>query len=361
LIGQRQVLMNSANLISARRHGSGAALPWVFDRENLPPQAVRSAFRIFGIVVVRHALDREEVHRTRAALDRAFESQQLRDVPVMCPTEVLKHAAAWSTMFKERVVGALHAALGPELCYHQDLDVQRNNYGQIGWKRHTGWHMDSGSEGANAYLRAAGYRFAKCGIFLQDFDNGWGGGIRIKPKSHRGLAEPEGLRRRLFFARRALSRIASIAHLDFDTLHVPVRAGDFCFFDSRLLHSSVPPSWENIKRIGYDRTPGIQGFWRDIPPEHTKYVIYWDSSNAAMVADFLRNSIQRAEREQPGMTEQYSRPATFTRILAMRFPDDFPEAFVGAARERQIDVVSLSKRETDFYKDKLQTMQLIHP
>lgn len=336
-----------------------AARAWEVDSDDFPPAAVREAFRIFGIILVRNALTGEEVTRVRAQLDQAFASEPMRDVAVMCPTQILKHAPVWSMVFKDRIVRALQAALGPELAYHQDLDVQRNNYGQNGWRRYTGWHMDSGSEGANAYIRAPDYRFAKCGIFLQDFDNGWGGGIRIKPKSHRGLSEPQGLRRRLFFTRRALARVADVVHFDLDTFHVPSRAGDFCFFDSRLLHSSVAPSWQNIKRIGYDQKPDIQGFWRDVPPEHTKYVIYWDASNAAMVADFLRNSIKRAESEPPGMVERHARPATFTRILAMRFPDDFPESFITVARERRIGVVSLPKQETDFYKDKLKTMQLV--
>lgn len=353
--------MNAANSATGQRGRSATAktLPWEFASDHFESKAVRQAFRIFGIVVVRDALDPGEVRQIRAELDRAFASEQLRDDSVMYPTELLVHPLVWSTMFKSRIVRALHAALGPELCYHQDLQVARNSYGQSGWKQYTGWHMDSGSEGAHAYLRAADYRFAKCGIFLQNFDNGWGGGIRIKPKSHRGHAEPEGLRRRLFFFRRALNRASSIVRLDFDTLHVPVRAGDLCFFDSRLLHSSVPPSWENIKRIGYDRTPDIQGFWRDIPPEHTKYVIYWDASNAAMVADFLRNSVQRAKREPPNMMEQRSRPAMFTRILALRFPEDFPADFIRVANERRVGIVSLSKSDADFYKSKLQTMQLI--
>lgn len=335
-------------------------LAWEFAGDDFAPAAVRQAFRDFGIVIVRNAVGPDEVRALRAELDAAFTGDHRR-ASVLCPAEVLMHTAVWSAMFKSRIVGALHAALGPELCYHPDLQVTRNSYGLSGWKRHTGWHMDSGSEGANAYLRAPDYRFAKCGIFLQDFDNGWGGGIRIKPKSHRGHAERNRLRRRLFFVRRALNRAASLVRLDFDTQLVPVHAGDFCFFDSRLLHSSVPPSWENIKRIAYDRTPEVQGLWHDIPPEHTKYVIYWDASNAAMVADFLRNSVQRAGREPPGMVEQASRTAMFTRFLALRFPDDFPADFVSAARERQIDVASLSGAEADFYKSKLQTMQLIHP
>ena len=150
-------------------------------------------------------------------------------------------------------------------------------------------------------------------------------------------------------------------HLDVATLTVPTRAGDLCFFDSRLMHSSVAPTWENIKRIGYDRTPEIQGVWRDIPPEHTKYVIYWDSSNAAMVADFLRNSIQRAEREPRDMVETHSRQAMFTRFLAMRYPDDFPADFSRQRTGSRSASSALAKPETDFYKSKLQTMQLIQP
>ncbi|HXO66319.1 MAG TPA: phytanoyl-CoA dioxygenase family protein [Steroidobacteraceae bacterium] len=355
--------MSAVNATTFERGRSLRAdpLPWEFTSDDFAPPAVRQAFRIFGIVLVRNALDADEVRGVRAELDRAFSSEHRRDSAGMCPTEILMHPLTWSTMFKSRIVRALRAALGPELCYHQDLQVARNSYGQSGWKRYTGWHMDSGSEGANAYIRAPDYRFAKCGIFLQDFDNGWGGGIRVKLKSHRRYFEPNALKRGFFFARRSLARVASMLHLDVDTLTVPTRAGDLCFFDSRLMHSSVPPSWTNIKRIGYDRTPDVQGVWRDIPPEHTKYVIYWDSSNAAMVADFLRNSIERAEREPPDMVETHSRPAMFTRFLAMRYPDDFPADFITAANRQQIGIVSLSQKETDFYKGKLQTMQLLYP
>jgi Phytanoyl-CoA dioxygenase (PhyH) len=341
---------------------AGAATPaWIFERDELPAEAVRRAFRTFGMIVVRNALTAEEVRRARAELDRAFASEPLRDVPTMCTTELLKHAPVWSLVFKEPVVAALRAALGPELCYQNDLDVQRNSYGQTGWQRHTGWHMDSGSEGANAYIRSPQYRFAKCGIFLQDFDNGWGGGIRVKPKTHRRYFEPNALKRSFFFGSRSILRVLSMVHLDLGTLRVPTRAGDLCFFDSRLLHSSVPPSLENIRRIGYDRNPEIRGYWRDVPAAHSKYVIYWDACNAAMVADFLRNSVRRAATEPEGMQEQRARPATFTRTMAIRYPEDFPAEFVAAATERAVGVASLGMEEAAFYKRKLQTMQLLHP
>ncbi len=335
--------------------------PWEFDGDELPAAAVRSAFRTFGAVLIRAALERDEVARARAELDAAFASPDMLDVQTMVTTDVLKRASLWSMVFKKQIVSALRTALGPDLYYQHDLDVQRNSYGQTGWKRHTGWHMDGGSEGSNAYIRAPEYRFAKCGIFLQDFDNGWGGGIRVKLKSHRRYFEPNAVKRGVFFGRRSLVRIASMLHLDVDTHEVPTRAGDFCFFDSRLLHSSVAPRRENIRSIGYETTPGIQGFWRDVPPAHTKYVIYWDACNAAMVDDFLRNSIKRAAAEPQGMQEQRTRPAAFTRVLATRYPQDFPPEFVATATKLQIGVATLGEAEAGFYKRKLQTMQLMHP
>jgi phytanoyl-CoA dioxygenase PhyH len=334
---------------------------WEFDSNSISVNDIRKAFRVLGFVVIRNVLDRQEVTLVRSALDRAFGSAHLQDLPTLVSTEMIKHEPIWRTLFKERVVNSLRAVLGPELCYQHDLDVQRNSFGLIGSKLYTGWHMDAGSETGNEYLRAADYRFAKCGIFLQDFDNGWGGGIRVKPKSHRGLFEPNRFKRRVFFCRRALNRIALMMRMDVDTFEVPTRAGDLCFFDSRLLHSSVPPSQENIKKIGYDQKPEIRVFWPDIPKEYTKYVVYWDACNAAMVDDFLRNSMRRSESEPEGFSESSLRPAAFTRVLSVKYPDDFPEEFVAAASECRIGVASLSLKEAAFYKQKLQTMRLLYP
>jgi hypothetical protein len=334
---------------------------WEFGSNSSSGEDIRQAFRVLGFAVIRNVLDRQEVALVRLALDRAFGSAHAQDLPTLVSTEMIKHEPIWRTLFKERIVNSLRAALGPELFYQHDLDVQRNSFGVTGSKLYTGWHMDAGSETGNDYLRAADYRFAKCGIFLQDFDNGWGGGIRVKPKSHRGLFEPNRFKRRLFFCRRALNRIALMMHMDMDTFEVPTRAGDLCFFDSRLLHSSVPPSRENIKRIGYDRKPDIRVYWPDVPEECTKYVIYWDACSAAMVDDFLRNSVKRAQTEPEGMIEHRYRPAAYTRVLSVRYPDDFPQTFVAEATERSIGVASLTIQEAAFYKRKLKTMQLLHP
>ncbi len=226
--------------------------------------------RIFGFALIRNVLDPDQVKLVRSELDRAFDSTHLRDMSTLYSTEMLKHEPVWRILFNDRVVSSLRAALGPELCYQHDLDVQRNSYGLTGWKLHTGWHMDAGSETGNEYLRAADYRFVKCGIFLQDFDNGWGGGSGSNPRATAALFEPNRLKRRLFFCRRALNRIALMLHMDVDSFEVPIKAGDLCFFDSRLLHSSAPPSWANIKSIGYDRQAGDTRFLAGHPEGITR-------------------------------------------------------------------------------------------
>lgn len=334
-------------------------MSWEFGGD-APPAQVREAFRVFGLVLIRGVLSPEDVSQVRAELDRQYASAELRELPVMCGSELLKHETLWRCLFRERVVSSLAAALGPQLCYHGDLDVQRNSYGQGSLQPHLGWHMDAGSENRNAYLRSPGYRFAKCGIFLQDFDNGWGGGIMVKPKSHRRFFEPNPVKRLYFTARRVLNRAVIRLGSDSGTLHVPLRAGDLCFFDSRLLHSSVLPEPHNIHSIGYDRRSQIGSFWPDIPPAHTKYVIYWDASNEAMVQDFLDNSVKRSATEASDMQEEPSRPATYTRILARSFPEDYPPAFVTAARERGVGIASLASQKAALYKHKLKSMRLLH-
>jgi hypothetical protein len=329
---------------------------WEFDPQCSSVNAIQSAFRSFGFALIRNVLDQQELSTVRAELDRAFDSGPLKNLPVMCPTELLMREAVWRCLFKEHVVSSLRAALGPELCYQNDMDVQRNSYGQAALQPHKGWHMDAGSETHHDYLRSADYRFAKCGIFLQDFDTGWGGGIMVKPKSHRRFFEPNPLKRSLFSLRRALDRGAIRAGLNVDTLEVPTRAGDLCFFDSRLLHSSVLPNAANIRKIGYHGKRDIGLFWPEIPKAYTKYVIYWDACNTAMTEDFLRNSIGRAEIEiRSGQHGSY-RPAVFTGFLSLRYPDDYPSDFVAAARSRGVAVASLDTERATFYKQQLRSM-----
>lgn len=333
---------------------------WTFEPTEVGSDEIGTAFRHFGVVLIRRALDPAEVRSVRQALDEAFARRAFADLPLLCGAQLLRYPAVWMSLFDDGVVAALKIALGEELCYQNDMDVQRNSFGLIRWYRHTGWHMDAGSERGNAYLEWPNYRFAKCGIFLQDFDNGWGGGIRVKLGTHRAYSERGGIKGVCFQLRRSIHDIAPRLRLDFDTHDVPTRAGDFCFFDSRVLHSSALPSRQNIGVLGRSRCDGARRFWPTIPREHTKYVLYWDACNLAMARSFLENSLKRGQSEPPGLRECPDAQVTWTRILSLAYPHDFPPDFVAAARRHRIEVASLSSEEAQRYKDKLKTMQLLH-
>jgi ectoine hydroxylase-related dioxygenase (phytanoyl-CoA dioxygenase family) len=334
---------------------------WDFESAEFSDDEVSTAFKVWGFVVLRNVISPSALRAARACLDTVFRSDYLARMPLLCSTEVLKLKSIWRMLFTPQIIKALKAALGFDLCYQNDFDVQRNSYGLIRWHRHTGWHMDAGSEAGNSYLTSADYRFAKCGIFLQDFDNGWGGGIRVKAKSHRAISENSLFKHKIYLLRRRANEAATRLRLDFDSLMVPTQAGDFCFFDSRLLHSSAPLNRRNIRTVGCTGRDNAKRFWPELPQEHTKYVIYWDACNALMAQDFLRNSCKRAETEMPGMTEEPSRLAIYTRILATSYPADFPPEFATHARESELSIASLPAERASFYKDKLKSMRLVHP
>jgi hypothetical protein len=335
-------------------------MSFIFDSRTFRDDAVRVAYRDWGFVVVRGVLHPQEVNTLRAELEAAFATPRLKDWRAMPTTECLKYADIFRVLFKDAVIGPLRAALGADLCYQNDMEVHRNFYGLDRWKPYSGWHVDAGNELGSPYLRSPDYRFAKCGVFLQDFNTGWGGGIRVKPKSHRHHFEQNDLKRWFFSLRRLIDVAALRLRVDIDTSYVPTMAGDLCFFDSRLLHSAAPIAREKIKTIQYEGKGDGKIFWPEIPRQHTKFVLYWNACNTAMSEDFFRNNVKRAADEKCGMTEQPpALTAAFTRTCALKYPEDYPAEFVASAQEHDIVVASLSSEQAASYKEKLQTMWLL--
>ena len=104
-----------------------------------------------------------------------------------------------------------------------DFQIHRNLFGT--------WHVDSGAEKSAPYLHRKDYKFVKCGIYLQDNSKEWGGGIQLVPKSHLFPIKTQ--------IRKLDHKIKSIRDkfsLKNNILDVPIKAGDFLAFDSRLLH-----------------------------------------------------------------------------------------------------------------------------
>ena len=135
------------------------------------------SFTEFGFVIIKDLLSPHEVEKLRLFIQEklAFHGHERK----MNPYQVFLYPELYLLQFKERAVKMLKTVLGEKLCCYPDLVVHHNMFG------YPGWHTDSNSEGYAKYLQAPDYKFAKCGIFLQDNTLGWGGGIKLLPKGHK--------------------------------------------------------------------------------------------------------------------------------------------------------------------------------
>jgi len=133
------------------------------------------SYNRYGFSIVRQVLSPQDVQQTRALLDHFYKKSPNLDPRMLYSDQLLEHSPLVKCIFQKRVVEGLKQCLTNHLVFMPDFVVLRNAYGL------PGWHTDCGSESGSAYLYNPDYKFAKCGIFLQDYDNGWGGGVYVKP------------------------------------------------------------------------------------------------------------------------------------------------------------------------------------
>lgn len=282
------------------------------------------SFSEFGFVIVKGLLSPQEVERLRLFIREKI--TLYGNKKRMNSYEAHQHPELYLLQFKERAVKMLQQVLGEDLCYYPNLSVQHNMFGN------PGWHTDSNSEGYAKYLQAPDYKFAKCGIFLQDNTEDWGGGVKVLPKGHK-LSILTGEPRIDFRVRRFLDFCSINYSFPIKPMTVDTNAGDLLIFDSRLLHASTLPQ----KNAELNTVDGNQLI--GIPSKNEKIVVYWDTSNSKMKGDYLKNAVKRSKREKKGSE------IIFTGFTQHYFPDDFPEDYTGRAREYGIEIGCLNKQK----------------
>jgi len=275
------------------------------------------SFTEFGFVIIKGLLSPREVEKLRLFIQAklAFHGHDRK----MNSYQTFLYPELYLLQFEERAVKMLKTVLGENLCYYPDLHVHHNMFG------HPGWHMDSNSEGHAKYLQSSDYKFAKCGIYLQDNTLDWGGGIKLLPKGHK-LSIMTGVPRIDLRLRRFLDYCSVNYSFPIKPLNVDTKAGDMLIFDSRLLHAStLPKRMAELKRVNGNQLLGI-------PQESEKIVVYWDASNSNMKNDFLKNATKRALKEERGGD------TFFTGWTKYYFPDDFPEDYIAKTREYDVEI-----------------------
>lgn len=227
--------------------------------------------------------------------------------------DLLRDGAVLRAIVHPRISALLKALLGADCLYLPDFEVHINQYG-IGTG---GWHLDCGSEIPQPYLLEPGYRFVKCGIYLQENSADFGGGIDVLPGLHRWLP-PFGSARTRFRVQRVTIKLLRRIHHH----RVPTAAGDFVAFDSRLPHRGTAPGAPLLRKLS-GQHKARNDFSGVIPVGRDKMVIYFDACRAGYAESFLENSVRRARAEIGQPISAQCR----AQYLGLCYPDDFPPDF----------------------------------
>jgi hypothetical protein len=261
---------------------------------------LRQLYEQHGFILVPQVLSSEEVAKLRAHLDLRFAEHG--NPSSLLPSQSLSDPRLYEVLLREPVVRALKELFGDGYTLFTDFSAARNGFGRPGELHH-----DADAEGAKRYLQAANYRFAKCGVYLQDNLPEWGGGVTITPDLHRFPIRTPFTR--IDFV---LKRMRDGRKLRKQERWVDLKAGDLLIFDSRLPHQSAFPSRYAVADVAENGT-------LDLPPEHTKYVLYWNAcAGDSYVPEFTAHMGRRAARGEK----------LFIDAASLRYPEDFPADLV---------------------------------
>lgn len=260
-----------------------------------------------GYVLVRGVLSPEDVERARAICDDYLPPDTEAETEI--EATALLRTPELTFMFDERVIDALTAWLGGSLAYYPNYVARLNRF--------TDWHVDNGFSPNYlpdaAHLHDPDFRHLQCVVYLQDNVPGPGGGLDVRPGSHKwargdGFPDDDELMR-------IYPRVVSIDS----------KAGDLIAFDGRVMHRGTPTD-------GSHKRPKYGIFWsasRNDPVQVDRYIEYFLHR-----VDFLRTL------NQP--PEEFAREVHRHQLMhSVRFPDSYPPQAVEVIRERGVTVAEL--------------------
>jgi Phytanoyl-CoA dioxygenase (PhyH) len=259
-----------------------------------------------GYALIRDVLSAEEVDRARAVFDEYLLSDADAENEIE-PNALLKKPEM-AFMFEERLVQAFIMWLGGTLTYYPNFLARLNRF--------TDWHVDHGFVPEHltqtGHLYDANFRHLQCIIYFQDNSPGPGGGLDVRPRSHRWAAGDH------------FPKYDEFASSYPDTFSIDSRAGDLIVFDGRLMHRATPADgthklrkygvfWsvsrndpEQIdsyikffqKRVEYLRTLNLPA--EEIERDRRRYNLMY---NVRFPGSYLPNAVEIIEKYRINMAE----------------------------------------------------------
>lgn len=154
---------------------------------------------------------------------------------------------------KPQVQEALKKILGDDIGFVPETVAHRKGFGA--------WHKDTTSQERAGHLfhYEPNWMMVECAFYLQDNDKVYGGGLDVMPGTHLEGKDVYSKSKTLWT--RIKNRLFKNLIKDKESepgFHIPSKAGDFLFFNKRLIHKASPIHTTE-----------------EVPPQHEKLAIFF--------------------------------------------------------------------------------------
>ncbi len=263
-------------------------------------EKISTEFSKNGFILLKNVFSEEHCDQLRTQILNKFDELKAIDPQQidhrLTQAQVFSIPNFWEFLVHEKVVQALKSILEPKYSLIPNFSVQKNKFGlspvsvaKIPIPNRYGWHVDSGAEPFDPDHVAPDYQFVKCGLYLQDNDPEFGGGIDVVPGSHKllfrtGVDRLDG-KIRLFKGKLGVF---------FYNKTVPIKKGDVVIFHSFLMHAATHPKdiFKNMTELD-EKT----AHYSSMPLQKTKLTLYFDACRSRFASPFLKVSVDRARKE----------------------------------------------------------------
>lgn len=265
-----------------------------------------------GYVLIRNVLSAEDVARAREVCNDNLLSDAEAESEI--EATALLQMPELTFMFDERVLEALTTLLSGTLAYYPNYIARLNRF--------TDWHIDNGF--FPKYLSAADhlydphFRHVQCVVYLQDNLPGLGGGLDVRPGSHRWATSDQSLDE------------DDIARIYSNSVSINSKAGDLIVFDGRLMHRGTPTD-------GSHKRPKFGVFWsasRDDQQQIDRYIEYFEGR-----VDFVRTLNRPPEEFQREVRRHHL-------MHTVRFPESYPSHAIAVMRRFSVTVAEMPQLST---------------
>jgi hypothetical protein len=304
-----------------------------------------------GNILLKKVLSDDEIKNLREKIFQVFDEREKQtsgryNVNKLGPSTAYWTPEIWQILFKGKLVNALKTILEPEYSLIPDLHIQINKFGfarntifGIPMPNKHGWHIDAGSETISANHLNPDYRLVKCGLYLQDNDPEYGGGIDIVPSSHK-FPISSGFTKLDWKARGIRSKLGIL----FQSKTLPLEKGDMVIFHSFLMHRGTYPKTSLLAGL---KSAAEKNCMYPLPREHSKIVVYFNACRKKFATNFMRHNLAQAQKQ---ITRANMGDIPFGMSYCEEVGLDakrFPEGFIEQLEKSRIHMASLTGQELE--------------